>query len=255
MKRLLYVALLAAAACGADPTAQLERFRNAPPPSALVTRSLVMGGTPLCGVAGTPLCQDDWHANHAAYMVRDVGGNDSGFCNNCHVGWSLDWFGSEFDPQGNRRPAFIAPSAANPNPPRPRFNGWSMTGEAVSGVYSCSNVACHGTPGYTFTYSIQGGDGEAEPVSTAIPAIYRDTPVWETTGQPCSACHDLRPGTGAWHRNHANNSIPNANECSLCHANVSGTVATGLRIVNPALHGNGRVEVQPRWRSSCFNCH
>jgi hypothetical protein len=255
MSRLTVIALLAATACGTSLTPQQERFANAPPPSAVVTRALVMGGTPLCGAPGLEYCQDDAHASHAAYMVRDQGGVNPGFCNNCHVGWTLDWFGDEFDPQGNRRPAFAVPTPSNPNPPRPRFNGWSMTGQAVSGVYSCSNVACHAMPEHTYSFNVQGSAGEAVATTVAIPAVVRDTQVWGTTGATCTACHDLAPGTGAWHQGHANGSFANANECTLCHSNVRGTVASGLTIVDTALHGNGVAEVQARFRSSCFNCH
>jgi hypothetical protein len=254
MKRIAIASLLAVVGCGQPLTPQQERFQKAPPPATPVNSALVMSGTPECGVPGKPYCQDTAHASHAPYMVRDVGGANGGFCNNCHVGWSLDWFGEEFDPQGNRRPAFLAPTLEVLNPPKPTFNGWSMT-QVVSGVYNCSNVACHATPAHIYAYWTVGGDGEPVATEVVIPAIVRDTPIWGTSGNTCEACHDLYPRTGAWHGTHANKSLAGANECNLCHPNVSGTVATGLQIVNKTLHGNGTVEVQPRWRSRCFGCH
>jgi hypothetical protein len=46
-----------------------------------------------------------------------------------------------------------------------------------------------------------------------------------------------------------------ANECSLCHPNVAGTVATGIALSSTALHGNGVADVQAKFKSSCFGCH
>lgn len=258
MKKVLLVAAALIAACSPqEPTAQerLDRFLNAPAPSGVVRRPLMGGLHALCGVEGTPYCQDDAHATHAAYMSRDVGGADAGMCNNCHVGWSLDWFGSEFDPQGNRRPAFLAPTAANPNPRKPAFNGWSMTGAPVTGVYNCSNVACHAMPEHTYTSTFQAGDGTSETRVQFIPTLVKDTPVWKAPARSCTACHDAAPNAQPWHVNHANGSFAAAGECRTCHPNVVGAVATGLTFADPALHGNGVAEVQGRFRSGCFNCH
>jgi hypothetical protein len=256
MKKIALAALVALAACGTNTTNQTpqERFANAPPPSAMLNRGLVMADGPpaLCGVTGMPPCQDDAHAPHAAYMARDVGGANSGMCNNCHVGFMLDWFGEEFDAAGNRRPAFIAPTPGNPNPPKPTFNGWGSPG--ATGVYNCSNVACHGVPEHTYTSTFQGGDGTPETKTVTIPASYATTPVWGETGKLCTACHDPSP-PGPWHGTHANNSFPGANECSTCHPNVTGTVATGLGILDPSKHGDGIAEVQAQFRPRCFGCH
>lgn len=261
MRKLAVAAAALIAACSPqDPVAQqrFDRFQNAPPPSGVVKGAL-MGGLPaLCGTPGLGNCQDDAHAIHAAYMNRDPQGPgiDDGYCNNCHVGFGLDWYASEFDPAGNRRPAFIAPTAANPNPPKPRFNGWSWW-ETVSGVYSCSNIACHGQPEHTYTSTFQGGDGNPETHTRLVPGNYKESPIWQTPidQRSCTACHDAVPNGEAWHQNHANGSFAGANECRTCHPNVLGTVAGGLSLVDPAKHGNGVVEVQGRFRSGCFNCH
>lgn len=260
MKKIALVATVILAACGTNApdrstmTPQ-ERFANAPAPTTVLSRALLMGSLPaLCGTPSTGYCQDDAHAVHAQYMNRDVGGANAGSCNNCHVGWSLDWFGEEFDPDGNRRPAFIAPTAENPNPPRPSFNGWSMTGAPVTGVYNCSNVACHGVPARTYTSTFQGGDGSAWTRTTALPGSYPTTPVWGTTGNSCTACHDPAP-PAPWHVDHANGTFPAANECSTCHPNVTGTVATGIGLTSDTLHGNGVADVSVKWKSNCFGCH
>jgi hypothetical protein len=251
MKKIALVALLALAACGQNPgqSAQ-ERFANAPAPTTMLPRPLLMGGVPLCGTPTTDGCQDTAHAVHAAYMNRDPDFN----CNNCHVGWTLDWFASEFDPSGARRPAFTAPTTANPNPARPKFNGWSSNGTAVSGVYNCSNVACHGVPERTYSWTFQAGDGGVESKTATLAGGAKDTPVWGTTGNACNACHGV-PSDQPWHGRHANNSFPGANECSLCHPNVTGTVATGIGLSSTALHGNGVADVQAKFKSSCFGCH
>ena len=258
MKKTLLAALLALAACGQNPAQSAkDRYANAPAPTTMLPRALLMSGPPLCGTPTTGGCTDDAHAVHAAYMKRDTYADPAfylnGYCNNCHTGMMGGWFDSEFDPSGARRPAFIAPTATNPNPPRPQFNGWSWD-VPVSGVYNCSNVACHGVPERTYSWTFQSGDGGVESKTAILAGGSRDTPVWGTTGNTCNACHGA-PSDQPWHGRHANGSFPGANECSLCHPNVTGTVATGIALSSTALHGNGVADVQAKFKSACFGCH
>lgn len=255
MKRIAVVALLAAAACGTQSPGEAarERFINAPVPATPAPASLVMSGQTLyCGVPGMPACQNPAHAAHAAYMFRDIGGDLNGWCNNCHTGLMYGWFDSEFDPAGKRRPAYLAPTAANPNPPAPRFNGWDFF-EVRSGVYNCSNIACHGVPERTYTAVVQGGDGEPTTQDFALPAYTPDTPIWGTENNGCKACHPAAP-PAPWHGTHANNSFAGANDCGLCHRNVTGSIGN-MALTSTALHGNGVADLAPRWRSRCFGCH
>lgn len=249
---LLAASVAAVVGCAQEARTLEERFTDPSPPTGVLTEPLSLGALhALCGTPAIP-CQDPAHATHAAYMWRDASGPNSGRCNNCHVGvWPLGWFTSEFDPDGNRRPAFIAPTAANPNPPKPSANGWTGT----NGPKTCSNVACHGVAEQTFTWTFQGGDGSAVSRSAVGGGSYKETPLWSSTVKACDTCHALPPRNGPWHLNHANGTFAGANECSTCHPNVSGTIAGGLGIVDPSLHGNGVVEVQPSFRGVCFGCH
>ena len=54
---------------------------------------------------------------------------------------------------------------------------------------------------------------------------------------------------------HANGSFAGANECSTCHPNVKGSIATGIRLSSEALHGNGIADVSVKWKANCFGCH
>jgi transposase len=41
----------------------------------------------------------------------------------------------------------------------------------------------------------------------------------------------------------------------MCHPGETGANNVGTAIVNAALHRNGAVEVQARFRTACFACH
>jgi len=145
--------------------------------------------------------------------------------------------------------AYLQPSPANPNPPPPRYDYATQT---------CSNVACHGIPAGNFSYYFQGGDGSAE-LKTVLYGGYVSTPPWYSTGQGCSACHGNPPSpqtSGGWHylqAPHVRNQ-PNSQDCSFCHPDATG-VGTGTAVTNPALHRNGKVDVQAKWTHTCEGCH
>lgn len=169
------------------------------------------------GAHGNP--QDPQNVKHSLYP-----------CSTCHtLGGSMC-----FDPAG---PAFAQ------NRPAPAFDFTAKT---------CSNIACHGMYEGTFSYFFPGGDGEPELKTVTYGGNGGGTPSWYSTAGGCSACHgNPPPAYPAWHGMHANG---NSN-CQLCHPNATGTGGVGTAITNPALHANQVVNVQPQWRSACFNCH
>jgi hypothetical protein len=167
------------------------------------------------------------HARHAAFA-----------CTACHMSHGP----SRFDPSG---PAAIPPSAGNPFPPGPTFAAATKT---------CSNVACHATPPGTFSYYFPGGDGEPELKTVAYGGPVAATPSWYAIGAGCAACHANPPQTGVWHGGSHAVAYGGAT-CQMCHPGESGTSNVGTAIVNAALHRNGAVEVQARFRTACFGCH
>jgi hypothetical protein len=167
------------------------------------------------------------HARHAAIA-----------CTACHMSHGP----SRFDPSG---PAAIPPSAANPFPPAPAFEPATKT---------CSNVACHGIPPGTFHYYFPGGDGEPELRTVAYGGPVAATPSWYAIGAGCAACHANPPPTGAWHGGGHAVAYGGAT-CQMCHPGETGANNVGTAIVNAALHRNGAVEVQARFRTACFACH
>jgi predicted CxxxxCH...CXXCH cytochrome family protein len=186
-----------------------------------------------------PLCTPDAHAKHAAVTS----------CTTCHVVGGL----VEFDPSG---------AAVSPVQPPPVFDAKAKT---------CSNVACHGVPAGTYSYSFPGGDGQPVAKTVSYGGTSFVTPSWYFTGIGCTACHGNppKPAAGVWHTGmHGNIADSIYNACELCHPDAisQNGAATGL---NPAtdcgpngtygvcaqLHANGTVDVWPRWDSSCFGCH
>lgn len=121
----------------------------------------------------------------------------------------------------------------------------------------CSNVACHGMYSGTFSYYFQGGDGEPELKTVSYAGSGGGTPSWYATGLGCAACHGNPPRNGAWHSGYHANQDPTgpANQCQFCHPDATGSNGQGTAITNATLHGNGTVNVQARFTSTCFNCH
>jgi hypothetical protein len=187
------------------------------------------------------------HKTHGAFM------ND---CSNCHridwaVSFELLWFDQPVNPTtGQPRPAYIQPTAANPNPPMPTIVDWNI------GLGTCSNVACHGVKAGTFSYYFPDGSGEPAFNTVDYGATYATTPSFDTTGNSCVACHGNPPRNGAWHSGqHAGGPGAAMNQCQSCHPDATGTNGRGTAITNLSLHVNGVVNVQARFKSSCFGCH
>ena len=158
-------------------------------------------------------------------------------CKTCHACEGV----VEFDPAG---------AAVAAGLPGPIFDATTK---------SCANVACHGEPAGTYTYSTwDWGLDEAVPVTVSYGGKLRPTPSWSSTGAAgCTACHDNPPRNGVWHSGaHANQGATGAaNQCQFCHPDATGSSAMGTGITSAVLHGNGRVDVQARFVSSCFGCH
>jgi hypothetical protein len=152
----------------------------------------------------------------------------------------------------------------NPGPAYlPNSTGTSKAPSFDATAKTCSNVACHSVPAGTFSYYFQGGDGE--PVLNTVPygGSTSTTPTnWYATGLGCGACHDnpaSAPGGGKynWHSGYHGGQGPAGarNQCQFCHPDATGSNGVGTSITNPALHGNGVVNVQASFTSSCFGCH
>jgi hypothetical protein len=139
--------------------------------------------------------------------------------------------------------------------PAPTFDATAKT---------CSNISCHGVPAGTFSYYFI--DGTGEPALNTV-NIYGNlagvTPSWYSTGAAaCGACHGNPPrngtdGSNVWHSGlHGGQGPAGANnQCQLCHPDASGSGGVGTTITNPSMHGNGAINVQATFRTSCFGCH
>jgi predicted CxxxxCH...CXXCH cytochrome family protein len=101
---------------------------------------------------------------------------------------------------------------------------------------SCATSYCHGA-----TLASQGSN---------------KTPLWTSvdgTQAACGTCHAVPPTTGL-HQTH-----PGGLSCTLCHGDVADDV--GTRIVTPALHVNGAIDVILKngktWLLTwdCSSCH
>ncbi len=163
-------------------------------------------------------------------------------CATCHLcrGAGPDESGGvTFDPAGR---------AIAPGQPAPAFDKTSK---------SCSNAACHGVASGTYSWYFQGGDGESELKTISYGSAPRPTPSWLTTGIACDGCHDNPPRNGAWHSglHAAQGPTGPANQCQFCHPDATSTNGAGTAITNPALHGNGAVDLAPPWRGRCYLCH
>ncbi len=126
---------------------------------------------------------------------------------------------------------------------------------------TCINIGCHGGPSGTFSYYFPGGDGE--PVLNAVP--YGSSPGFTSppwTAAPgsgaCHGCHGNPPRIGyTWHSGlHGAQGASGANnQCQLCHPDATGVNGAGTGITDEVLHGDGVVQVQGRFTSTCFGCH
>lgn len=191
---------------------------------ALTQDEVCLDGDPACTPTGA-------HAKHGGYA-----------CSVCHkVAGRL-----VFDRTG---PAYAA------GYPAPSFDATTKT---------CSNVGCHRVPAGTFSYYFPGGDGEpALNTVTYGGGAPSPTPSWYATGASCTACHDDPPrngssGSNVWHSGYHGGQGPTGarNQCQFCHPDAySPSTGVGTTITNPSMHGNGAVNVQATFTSTCFGCH
>lgn len=174
-----------------------------------------------------------------AHGLTDIAGGPTkhgGYdCKVCHVVGGV----FSFNPNG---PAVAA------GQPLPYFDNNAKT---------CSNVSCHGMYAGIFSYYYPGGDGEPELRTVNYAGSGGSTPSWFATGLGCTACHGNPPRNGTWHSGyHAGGPTSAANQCQFCHPDASSpSNGIGDTITNASLHGNGTVNVQATFRSSCFGCH
>ena len=135
--------------------------------------------------------------------------------------------------------------AVNANP---GLSGFSTSAPSYAGG-TCSATYCHGTYSGTFTYPIPGTD----PVETNVfgYAGSAAAPTWNGAA-PCGSCHGVPPtGGGVWH----GGAHGGGNDCSLCHPDAVGTSLADAVISDPSAHVDGKVDLAPRFTSSCFHCH
>lgn len=210
-----------------------------------------------CDDALSPACTPT--GAHGALAVNFATGHAGYDCKECHyIGGRLAF-----------KPASAGGLAFVPAPgPRPFFDATAKT---------CSNIACHAVPAGTYSYSFPGGDGEPVVNTVSYGGTPQLTPSWYATGGAgCTACHGNPPANYTWHGYHTSG----GNQCELCHGDAVsvGGIAVGLSgawcnpttgfllapatsprpagaVVCSTLHANGTVNVQGRFRSTCFNCH
>jgi hypothetical protein len=227
---LVIVAAAVVAACGqltgSDEAQSAAGLQRAPPTVAKLTQDEVcVDGDPLCTPTGA-------HGKHGGYD-----------CKVCHkVAGRL-----VFDKTG---PAYGV------GYPTPAFDATAKT---------CSNVACHTVKPGTFSFYSIDGTGEAVLVTVNYGGgAPRPTPSWYATGaMACAACHDDPPrngsdGSNVWHSGFHGGQGPTGarNQCQFCHPDASSpNNGIGDTITNATLHGNGAVNVQARFTSTCFGCH
>jgi len=128
------------------------------------------------------------------------------------------------------------------------FGGRAVQGGAAPtwsrGSATCASTYCHGSYQGTFSFFFYDSD------YTVAYSSQGGRPVWTGGAMACDSCHGNPPSNFPWHGQHNG-----GNDCALCHPDVTGASGRGTAITNPALHVNGVVDVLPKWRSSCFNCH
>lgn len=152
---------------------------------------------------------------------------------------------------------------------------------------NCSSIQCHSVPAGTFSYN--GVDGDGSTILITVPyggEAGSGTANWYSTGtSSCDACHGYPPKYNGvaypWHTgSHASPTTSRANTCQVCHpdatgayvwgglpsyVNTSGGLITSCpvgtfcsapgTITQPALHGNGTLDVVPQFSSRCSYCH
>jgi hypothetical protein len=193
--------------------------------TALTQDEVCLDGDPNCTPSGA-------HAAHGGYA-----------CTVCHkVAGRLS-----FDRNG---PAYGV------GRPAPMFDATAKT---------CSNVACHGVPAGSFTYtSWDWGLDQPVDVTVTYGGTSNTTPSWYAIGAAsCTACHDDPPrngssGSNVWHSGYHGGQGPTGarNQCQFCHPDASSPGnGVGDTITDPTLHANGVVNVQASFNSQCFGCH
>jgi predicted CxxxxCH...CXXCH cytochrome family protein len=112
---------------------------------------------------------------------------------------------------------------------------------------TCGTTYCHG--GYSGVYNYTGRDGNGDPIPLSVAYTgSMASPAWTDGVQGCFSCHRGGAPVGYWHTG-----LHTAgNNCDLCHPDAN---AAGTAITNTSLHLNGVVDVTPKWKSTCFNCH
>ncbi len=137
--------------------------------------------------------------------------------------------------------------------PRAKAGGAAPSYDAAAG--RCSATYCHGTYSGTYAYTIWDWSVD-EPIDVQVAyAGSRAAPLWADGPMTCGSCHGDPPtASRVWHSGR-HGTLPQQNECQLCHpdaASVSGVPAT---ITDPTRHIDGIVDVTPLWTSTCMNCH
>jgi hypothetical protein len=218
---VLFLLALGVAGCELTPLPRELGTQQAP-----LTPDQVLPTGPTCSPSGG-------HGKHAPFA-----------CATCHVCGGV----LSFDPAG---------PAVAPGMPLPSFDATTKT---------CASVACHGMYSGTFTYWRQGGDGEAEQNTVSYQGSGGNTPSWYASGLGCGACHGNPPRNFVWHGNHSTTNS-GLNDCQLCHPDAVGLNGVGTALSTATncgptanlpcatLHRNGVVDVQPRFKSTCFGCH
>lgn len=116
---------------------------------------------------------------------------------------------------------------------------------------TCSNVSCHSVPAGTYTYWTWDWGSDSLMEQSVSYGSSPTTPSWYATDvNKCTLCHPF-PAYYTWHGHHGP-----YNDCQTCHPDAASTNGgQDAYLTNASMHRDRRVQVSPRWRSSCFNCH
>jgi predicted CxxxxCH...CXXCH cytochrome family protein len=124
--------------------------------------------------------------------------------------------------------------------------GFGTTNPSYAGG-TCSSTYCHG--GYSGTFAYTFGDPPEDKTFTYQGKFA--SPTWNGTAA-CGSCHGIPPaGTNTWH----SGAHGGGNDCSLCHPDAAGTSASNASVTDPSRHVDGKIDVAPRFKSSCYGCH